>query len=162
MRGWGVEPPLVRAAPVGHSLLPAVGAGAGAAWVQENAPERVEVKRELWAELDHLAPGDAVLPSSSSAIVPSRFARDLAGRHRCFVAHPLNPPYLIPACEFVPAPWTSPETMTRAEQVMHAIGQAPIVMTRELDGFVMNRVQSAPLEEAFHLVADGCGGCRDA
>jgi L-gulonate 3-dehydrogenase len=127
----------------------------GVAWVQENAPERVEVKRELWAELDRFAGDSAILASSSSAIVPSRFTEALAGRHRCIVAHPLNPPYLIPAVELVPAPWTSPEAMGRAEAVLRGIGQAPLVMKRELDGFIMNRMQGALLEEAFRLVADG-------
>ncbi len=133
----------------------------GAAWVQENAPERIEVKQELWAELDKLAPDGAILASSSSAIVPSRFTESLCGRHRCLVAHPLNPPYVIPAVELVPAPWTSPETMQRAEAVMRGIGQSPIVMRRELEGFVMNRLQGALLEEAFRLVADGFCSIED-
>lgn len=134
---------------------------AGVAWMQENAPEQVEIKRDLWRDLDRLAPADAVLASSSSAIVPSRFTETLAGRHRCLVAHPLNPPYLIPAVELVPAPWTAQETMQRAEAVMHGIGQSPIVMRRELDGFVMNRMQGALLEEAFRLVADGYCSIED-
>lgn len=133
----------------------------GADWVQENAPEDVEVKRALWAELDRLAPAAAILASSSSAIVPSRFTEDLPGRQRCLVCHPLNPPYVIPAVELVPAPWTSAETMHRAEAVMRGIGQAPIVMRRELDGFVMNRLQGALLEEAFRLVADGYCSIED-
>ncbi|MDF1585588.1 3-hydroxyacyl-CoA dehydrogenase [Marinimicrococcus flavescens] len=128
---------------------------AGVAWVQENAPERVEVKRELWARMDPLAPREAILASSTSAIVPSRFTEHLEGRERCVVTHPLNPPYLIPAVEVVPAPWTSKASMDRAAGVMRAIGQSPIMMTRELDGFVMNRMQGALLEEAFRLVADG-------
>jgi 3-hydroxyacyl-CoA dehydrogenase len=127
----------------------------GVAWAQESAPEQVEVKRSLWAELDRLAPAEAVLASSTSAIVPSRFTEALAHRDRCLTVHPLNPPYLVPAVELVPAPWTSPVTMARAESVMRGIGQAPIVMQRELDGFVMNRLQGALLEEAFRLVADG-------
>src|SRR5918997_5365952 len=133
----------------------------GAAWVQESAPERLEVKRELWGELDAEAPGGALLASSTSAIVPSRFTEGLAGRARCLVAHPLNPPYLIPAVELVPAPWTAPEAMARAEAVMRAIGQAPIVMRRELEGFVMNRLQAALVEEAFKLVAGGYCGVED-
>jgi 3-hydroxyacyl-CoA dehydrogenase len=132
-----------------------------AGWVQENAPEDVELKRALWAELDRRAPAAAVLASSSSAIVPSRFTEALPGRHRCLVCHPLNPPYVIPAVELVPAPWTDAATMTRAEQVMRGIGQAPIVMRRELDGFVMNRLQGALLEEAFRLVADGYCSIED-
>jgi L-gulonate 3-dehydrogenase len=128
---------------------------AGAAWVQENAPEDQAVKEALWRELDRLADAAAILASSTSAIVPSRFTEGLAGRARCLVCHPINPPYLVPAVELVPAPWTAPETMARAEAVMRGIGQAPIVMRRELDGFVMNRMQGALLEEAFRLVADG-------
>ncbi len=133
-------------------LAPAL---AGAAWVQENAPEELAVKQALWCQLDALAQPDAVLASSTSAIVPSRFTEPLAGRARCLVCHPINPPYLIPAVELVPAPWTSAATVARAETVMRGLGQAPIVMRRELDGFVMNRMQGALLEEAFRLVADG-------
>ena len=131
------------------------------AWTQESAPERLEVKRELWAELDAKAPTDAVLASSTSAIVPSRFTEPLAGRARCLVAHPLNPPYLIPAVELVPAPWTSAGTMDRAAAIIRGIGQMPIVMRREIDGFVMNRLQGALLEEAFRLVADGVCSAED-
>jgi L-gulonate 3-dehydrogenase len=133
----------------------------GTRWVQENAPEDVEVKRALWARLDALAPPDAILASSTSAIVPSEFTADLPGRARCLVAHPINPPYLVPAVELVPAPWTSAETMTAAETVIRGIGQAPIVMKRELDGFVMNRLQGALLDEAFRLVADGYCSVED-
>jgi 3-hydroxyacyl-CoA dehydrogenase len=133
----------------------------GAAWVQENAPEDVEIKRPLWQELDRLAAPETILASSTSAIVPSRFTEGLDGRARCLTCHPINPPYLVPACELVPAPWTAPETMARAEDVMRAIGQAPIVMWKELDGFVMNRMQGALLEEAFRLVADGYCSAED-
>lgn len=133
----------------------------GADWVQENAPEKLEVKRALWAEMEPLAGAETILASSTSAIVPSLFTEGLAGRHRCLTAHPINPPYLVPATELVPAPWTSAETMQKAETVMRAIGQAPIVMRKEIDGFVMNRMQGALLEEAFRLVADGICGAED-
>jgi 3-hydroxyacyl-CoA dehydrogenase len=133
----------------------------GVDWAQENAPEDVEVKRPLWRELDGLAGPGTILASSTSAIVPSRFTEDLPGRARCLTCHPINPPYLVPAVELVPAPWTAPETMARAEAVMRGIGQAPIVMKRELDGFVMNRMQGALLEEAFRLVADGYCSVQD-
>ena len=134
---------------------------AGADHVQENAPERLDVKKALFAELDRLAPKDAVLASSTSALLPSRFTESLAGRARCLVIHPLNPPYLIPAAEIVPAPWTSPETVERARAFLVEAGQAPIVMKREIDGFVMNRLQGALLEEAFRLVADGYATAED-
>ena len=70
-------------------------------------------KRAVFAHLDCLAPGDAVIASSTSALLPSRFTDGLAGRQRCLVVHPINPPYLIRAVEVVPAPWTSLETVER-------------------------------------------------
>jgi 3-hydroxyacyl-CoA dehydrogenase len=134
---------------------------AGADHVQENAPERLDVKKALFAELDRLAPKNAILASSSSALPPSLFSEDLPGRDRCLVIHPINPPYLIPAMEIVPAPWTSPDIVERARALFVGIGQAPIVMKREIDGFVMNRLQGALLEEAFRLVADGYATAED-
>jgi L-gulonate 3-dehydrogenase len=134
---------------------------AGADHVQESAPEDLDVKKQLFIELDRLTPQNAILASSSSALLPSRFTQDLPGRHRCLVIHPINPPYLIPAAEIVPAPWTSPEIVERARAFLVAAGQAPIVMKREIDGFVMNRMQGALLEEAFRLVADGYATVED-
>ncbi len=133
----------------------------GADYVQESVPEKVEVKKELFTELDRAAPPAAILASSTSAILPSAFTEDLAGRQRCLVVHPINPPYLIPAAEIVPAPWTAPETIERTRDFLTASGQAPIVMSRELDGFIMNRMQGALLEEAFRLVADGYASIED-
>jgi 3-hydroxyacyl-CoA dehydrogenase len=129
--------------------------------VQENAPERLDVKKAIFSELDRLAPQGAVLASSSSAILPSLFTEQLGHRHRCLVIHPINPPYLIPAAEVVPAPWTTTEIVERARAFLVAAGQGPIVMKREIDGFVMNRMQGALLEEAFRLVADGFASVED-
>jgi 3-hydroxyacyl-CoA dehydrogenase len=134
---------------------------AGAAHAQENTPEELEMKRAIFARLDATAPADAVLASSSSAILPSLFTETLAGRSRCLVVHPINPPYLIPAAEVVPAPWTSPAVVERTRDLLISVGQAPIVMKRELDGFIMNRMQGALLEEAFRLVADGYASVED-
>lgn len=133
----------------------------GADYAQESAPETLEVKRALFAELDRTAAANTILASSSSAIRPSLFTEDLAGRARCLVVHPINPPYLVPAVEVVPAPWTAPEVVERARTLMTAIGQEPIVMSRELDGFLMNRLQGALLEEAFRLVASGACTAED-
>lgn len=133
----------------------------GAAWMQESAPEKLDVKKQLWAELDQKAAPSTVLASSTSALVPSSFTEGLPGGGRCLVAHPLNPPHLIPCVELVPAPWTSKDTMKRAEEVMNSIGQKPVVMGREIDGFVVNRLQGALLEECFRLVADGVAGPED-
>jgi len=133
----------------------------GAMHVQESTPEVVAVKKDVYAELDHLAAADAVLASSTSAILPSRFTENLKGRHRCLVVHPINPPYLIPAVEIVPAPWTAPDVVERTRSLIAGIGQSPIVMKKELDGFVMNRMQGALLEEAFRLVSDGYASVED-
>jgi L-gulonate 3-dehydrogenase len=134
---------------------------AGADHVQENTPENVEMKREIFSRLDALAPPEAILASSTSAILPSKFTEALKGRARCMVVHPINPPYLIPAAEVVPAPWTDPAAVTRTAAFLRAAGHAPIVMKREIDGFVMNRMQGALLEEAFRLVAEGYVSAED-
>ncbi len=115
----------------------------------------------MFAELDERADPDTVLSSSTSALLPSKFTEHLAGRARCVVVHPINPPYLVPAVEIVPAPWTDPAVVERTRALMVAAGQAPIVMRREIDGFVMNRLQGALLEEAFRLVSDGYASVED-
>lgn len=134
---------------------------AGAVHVQENTPEDVAVKREVFAMLDSAAGPDTVLASSTSAILPSLFTEELKGRERCLVVHPINPPYLIPAAEIVPAPWTEPAVVERTAAFLRAAGHAPIVMKKEIDGFVMNRMQGALLEEAFRLVAEGYASVED-
>ena len=134
---------------------------AGVQHVQENTPEVLETKIKIFAELDALAPQDAVIASSTSALLPSSFTKDLKGRGRCLVVHPINPPYLIPAAEVVPAPWTTEETVSRTRDFLIAAGHAPLVMRKELDGFIMNRLQGALLEEAFRLVADGYASVED-
>jgi L-gulonate 3-dehydrogenase len=132
-----------------------------AAHVQENTPEILETKIKVFERLDAAARPDAVLASSTSALLPSHFTKGLRGRGRCVVVHPINPPYLIPAAEVVPAPWTTPETVERTRQFLIAAGHAPLVMKKELDGFIMNRMQGALLEEAFRLVAEGYASVED-
>ena len=129
--------------------------------VQENTPEDVAMKCRVFAALDAVAAPETVLASSTSAILPSQFTETLKGRARCLVMHPINPPYLIPAAEIVPAPWTDPAAVEKTRVLATACGQAPIVMKREIDGFVMNRLQGALLEEAFRLVADGYASVED-
>ncbi|MGC8523726.1 MAG: 3-hydroxyacyl-CoA dehydrogenase [Acidibrevibacterium sp.] len=128
---------------------------AGAEYVQENGPERVEAKADLFAEMDRLAAPDAILASSTSGIPASQFTGNLAGRGRCLVAHPVNPPYLVPVVELCPAPWTDPAVVARARALMEAAGQVPATVNREVTGFVLNRLQMALLGEAFRLVRDG-------
>lgn len=133
----------------------------GADHVQENTPEVVEVKREIYTRLDALAGPDTVLASSTSGILPSAFTEHLEGRARCLIVHPINPPYLVPAVEVVPAPWTDPAVVARTRDFLIAAGHAPIVMKKEIDGFVMNRMQGALLQEAFRLVEEGYASVED-
>ncbi len=124
-------------------------------YVQESGPETLEAKLETFARLDAAAPGAAILASSTSAIVCSKFTQSLAGRARCLVAHPVNPPHLVPVVELCGAPWTSPVTKARARQVLAGVGQVPIDVKKEIDGFILNRLQVALLTEAFRLVQEG-------
>lgn len=133
----------------------------GCALVQENGPEKLDVKRELFARLDALAPPDAILASSTSAIVASAFTEDLPGRARCLVTHPVNPPHLVPLVELCAAPWTSPDILARARALYESVGQVPIEIRREREGFVLNRLQGALLAEAFRLVGEGTVSPQD-
>jgi L-gulonate 3-dehydrogenase len=137
---------------VAHSVAEAL---QGADFVQENTPETLEAKLAIFAEMDTLAGPSVVIASSTSAIVASKYTENLKGRARCLVAHPVNPPHLIPLVELVGAPWTSQETIARAKEVYESIGQVPIVVNKEIEGFVLNRLQGALLAEAFRLVGEG-------
>ncbi|MFE7630938.1 3-hydroxyacyl-CoA dehydrogenase [Kocuria sp. NPDC057446] len=127
----------------------------GATLVQECAPERIDLKTQLFADLDRLAGTGTVLASSSSALTASSFAADLDGRGRCLVAHPGNPPYLLPVIELVPAPFTGTPAVDRARSVYAEAGLSPVFVEREVEGFVFNRLQGALLREAYCLVRDG-------
>ena len=146
-----------RVSPVA-SLEEAVG---GVDLVQESGPEVLGIKRELFAELDRLTSKSAILASSTSAIVASRFTEDLAYRERCLVGHPVNPPHLVPLVEVCGAPWTAPATVAQARAIYESVGQVPIVVNREVEGFVLNRLQGALLTEAFRLAGEGIVSPRD-
>jgi 3-hydroxyacyl-CoA dehydrogenase len=129
--------------------------------VQENGPERLADKAELFATMDRLAPREAVLASSTSGIPASAFTGNLSGRARCLVAHPVNPPYLLPLVELCPAPWTSAEIVEQTRALMVAAGQVPATIHKEIEGFVLNRLQVALVAEAFRLVRDGVISAAD-
>lgn len=134
---------------------------AGATHVQENGPERLPPKQELFAELDRLCGPEVVLASSTSGIPASEFTGNLPGRGRCLVAHPVNPPYLVPLVELVGAPWTDPAVIARTRALMDRVGQVPVVALKETRGFVLNRLQAALVAEAFRLVRDGVMSVED-
>ena len=127
----------------------------GAIYVQENGPEDVARKRDLFQRMDAIADPGTILASSTSTIRASLFSEGLPGRGRCLVAHPVNPPYLIPVVELGPAPWTDPAVVQQARRLMEEAGMVPAIVKREIDGFLLNRLQAALLTEALHLVEEG-------
>ena len=126
----------------------------GAGFVQENIAERAEPKQRLFAEVESLAQPDAILSSSTSAIMPSIIFGELATRERCLVAHPMNPPHLAPIVELCGGPFTSPEVIGRAQDFMAGCAMSPVTVKREIEGFILNRLQLAVLNEAFRLIAE--------
>lgn len=133
----------------------------GAALVQENGPETIEAKTALFAEMDRLAAPSTILASSTSYIMASRFTEGLKGRARCLVAHPVNPPHLVPIVELAPAPWTDPAVVQKAKKLYEKAGQVPITLKKEVEGFVLNRLQAVLLAEAFRMVGEGIASPED-
>lgn len=146
------DPPVVLKRVSGASdLAQAVG---DADYVQENTAERLDVKREVYRQMDEHAPAHCILASSTSTIQTSRFSEGVKGRHRCIVAHPVNPPHVVPVVEISPAPWTAPDVVQRTLKLHEKVGQVPITVKREVEGFVLNRLQAALLNEAWRLVKE--------
>jgi 3-hydroxyacyl-CoA dehydrogenase len=123
-------------------------------YVQENTSERLDVKREVYRQMDEAAPPHCILASSTSTIQTSRFSEGLKGRHRCIVAHPVNPPHVVPVVEISPAPWTAADVVQRTRALHEKVGQVPITVKREVEGFILNRLQAALLNEAWRLVKE--------
>jgi L-gulonate 3-dehydrogenase len=133
----------------------------GAAYVQESTLENVDIKKQIFADMDALAAPNTILASSTSTFMTSSFASEVKGRQRCLVAHPVNPPYLIPLVEVSPAPFTAPDVTQRTYDLMQTVGQKPIMMKKEAQGFILNRLQWSLMCEAYRLVDDGYIGVED-
>ncbi|GAA1951255.1 3-hydroxyacyl-CoA dehydrogenase NAD-binding domain-containing protein [Amycolatopsis minnesotensis] len=123
--------------------------------VQENGPENLEFKKDLFATLVAEAPAHALLLSSSSAIPSTAFTGELADASRVLIGHPFNPPHLIPLVEVVPGERTGADAVTRAVEFYRLLGRAPVVERKEIPGFVGNRLQNALNREAIYLVEQG-------
>lgn len=130
-------------------------AAAGVDLVQENGPEDLGLKQALFARLERAMPPAALLLSSTSGLMPSDMARDLAEPGRVVVGHPFNPPHVVPLVEVVPGRQTPPETVERVVALYRGLGKAPVVLRQEIGGFVANRLQSALFRESVHLVLRG-------
>jgi 3-hydroxyacyl-CoA dehydrogenase len=129
--------------------------------VHECIEEKLESKRALFAELDHVAPERAILATSTSSFPVSHFASELACRERCIVIHPATPPHLLPVTEICPAPFTADWVNTASTEFMRQCGQAPIQIKKEVAGFVLNRMQAALLVEMISLLKEDLVDAKD-
>ena len=133
----------------------------GAAYAQESVFERADVKRQVYAAIDDIADPTLVVGSSSSGIPSSVFTEGLAIGARALIAHPINPPYVIPLVEIAPAPRTEARAVAFCRDLMAAVGMEPVMLAREIDGFIANRLQAALLWEAFRLLEGGYATAAD-
>src|SRR6516225_9904537 len=130
--------------------------------VQENGPERLDFKQKLYGQLDELLAADVIIASSSSGLTMSEIQKGAAAHpERCVIAHPFNPPHLIPLVEIVGGAKTSEETIRRATEFYKSIGKRPVRVNKEMPGHVANRLQSAVQREVYYLVAEGIISAAD-
>ncbi len=127
----------------------------GAGFVQESVPERLDLKRRVLAEIGAAAPAGAVVASSTSGLLPSAMQEHMQHPERMLVGHPFNPVYLLPLVEVVAGRRTAPETVERASAVYGGLGMKPLVLRKEIDAFIADRLQEALWREALWLVHDG-------
>ena len=127
----------------------------GVDFVQESGPENEDLKTELLAQIDAEAPTDAIIASSSSSLLVSRLQSKCSHPGRCLVGHPFNPPYLIPLVEIVASSVNPPSIVRRAEDFYRAMGKQPLILSKEIPGYIANRLQNAVFRESMHLVAEG-------
>ena len=137
---------------VEHDLATAC---AAADFVQESAPEDLELKRSLLADIDAVTPADVVISSSTSGYGMSEMQIRCVHPERTVVGHPFDPPYLIPLVEVVGGAKTSPDAVAWTSDFFRHIGKSVITMDREVPGFIANRLQEAIWREALHMVAAG-------
>ncbi|XP_057707467.1 lambda-crystallin homolog [Corythoichthys intestinalis] len=133
----------------------------GAFFVQECVFEKLDVKQNLFRDVEHLVAGDVILSSSTSCLVPSAVFSLVQNQSRCLVSHPVNPPYYVKLVELVPHPNTIAAIMDKTHALMTEVGQVPVRLRKEIDGFTLNRVQAAIIAESWRLVQDGIISVQD-
>ncbi|MEM5451158.1 3-hydroxyacyl-CoA dehydrogenase NAD-binding domain-containing protein [Paraburkholderia guartelaensis] len=134
----------------------------GADLVQENGPERIDFKQKLYGQLDELLHADVIIASSSSGLTMSEIQKGAATHpERCVIAHPFNPPHLIPLVEIVGGAKTSEATIQRVADFYTSIGQRTVRVNKEMPGHVANRLQAALAREVYYLVAEGVVSAAD-
>ncbi len=124
----------------------------GTTFVQEAAPERQDVKRDLFKRVSKSLAPDIVIASSSSAFLPTKLQKGMTHPERILIGHPFNPVYLIPLCEIVPGKATSKAAVKKAKALYDAIGMHSLIMDKEIDAYIANRLQEALWTEALHLI----------
>jgi 3-hydroxyacyl-CoA dehydrogenase len=130
--------------------------------VQENGPERIDFKKKLYGQLDELLLPDVIIASSSSGLTMSEIQTGAASHpERCVIAHPFNPPHLVPLVEIVGGAKTSEATIRRAAEFYTSIGQRTVRLNKEMPGHVANRLQAALAREVYHLVSEGVVSAAD-
>lgn len=152
LQALSLDPGALNRITLAGSLREAV---AGADWVFEAAPERLELKQEVFAQLDDATPADVVLATNTSVLSVGEIAAGASGRHRIIGTHWWNPPFLIPLVEVVQAPDTDPAVVARTVDLLTALGKTAVHVKRDVPGFIGNRLQHALWREAFNLVDDG-------
>ena len=130
-------------------------------YIQESVFERVDIKTAISSEIGRLLRKDTIVGSSSSGIPAAVFTETVTHRARFLVVHPVNPPHLIPLVELVPAPWTDAEIVPLLKDMLEEVGQIPMVVNREIEGFVLNRLQGVLLNEAWALYSEGVASLED-
>uniref|UniRef100_A0AAZ1X1T3 Crystallin, lambda 1 n=1 Tax=Oreochromis aureus TaxID=47969 RepID=A0AAZ1X1T3_OREAU len=133
----------------------------GAFFVQECVFEQLEVKQSIFHDMERFVGKDVILSSSTSCLVPSKVFSKVQNRSRCLVSHPVNPPYYVKLVELVPHPETAAAVMDTTHALMTKVGQAPVLLKKEIDGFALNRVQAAIIAESWRLVQDGVISVKD-
>ncbi|MBF8673311.1 L-carnitine dehydrogenase [Pseudomonas fulva] len=124
-------------------------------FIQESAPERLDLKLDLHARISAAAKPDAIIASSTSGLLPSEFYASAVHPERCVVGHPFNPVYLLPLVEIVGSNRTAPQAVEAASTVYTALGMRPLHVRKEVPGFIADRLLEALWREALHLVNDG-------
>lgn len=133
----------------------------GVQYIQESVFERVDVKEDVSLQIDALIGPQTIVGSSSSGIPASKFTEKCKHRENFLIVHPVNPPHLIPVVELVPAPWTNKELISQVRDFMTNVGQVPVVVNKEIDGFILNRLQGVLLNEAWSLYEKGYANLTD-
>lgn len=135
----------------------------GVDFVQENGPERLDLKRALYRQMDDVLPAHVPIASSSSGLKMSDIQTACAKHpERCLIAHPFNPPHLIPLVELVGGDATGQDVIARVKQFYDALGKQTIALNKEMTGHVANRLAAALFREVYHLVGEGVVSVADA